>query len=129
MQYFMNYVVHTIFCLLLVSSLHSYLLSYLLLFQDVSVDDSFVDLLAEIKEQRELRVIHGIVLRHDEITKGPRLTVLDTDDPVAILFEYMKQKNLRLIDLLHNLDRDHSDSVSRDEFQRGMTVGLNASLS
>ena len=129
MQYFMNYVVHTIFCLLLVSSLHSYLLSYLLLFQDVSVDDSFVDLLAEIKEQRELRVIHGIVLRHDEITKGPRLTVLDTDDPVAILFEYMKQKNLRLIDLLHNLDRDHSDSVSRDEFQRGMTVGLNTSLS
>lgn len=87
---------------------------------DVSVDDSFVDLLNEIKEKRDIRVIHGIVLRHDEITKGARKCVLDTDEPVAILFEYMKQKNLRLIDLLHNLDRDHSDTLTRDEFQRGM---------
>ncbi|CAG2254313.1 unnamed protein product [Mytilus edulis] len=88
---------------------------------DILVDDSFMKLLIEVKEKRNIRVKHGVVLRHDEITKGVHTSVLDTDDPMTILFEYMKQKNLRLIDLLHNLDRDHSDTLTRDEFQRGMT--------
>ncbi|XP_048778553.2 leucine-rich repeat-containing protein 74B-like [Ostrea edulis] len=89
--------------------------------KDVSVDRDFVDLLEKIQKQRHLVCNYGNTLRHDEIKKGDVTRVLDTDDPVTVLFEYMKQKNLRLIDLLHNLDRDHSDTISRDEFQQGLS--------
>lgn len=93
-----------------------------LVLQNVCVDSDFVSLLEEIKESRQLDVVYGIELRHDELPKSERSLVIDTDDPVTILFEYMKQRNLRLIDLLHNLDKDHSDTVSRDEFQQGLKV-------
>ena len=82
----------------------------------------FLTLLEEIQEERPLIVKYGITLRHDELRKGDKPVVLDTDDPVTILFEFMKTKNLRLIDLLHNLDKDHSDTLTRDEFRRGMEV-------
>lgn len=99
-----------------------------LVLQNVCVDSDFVSLLEEIKESRQLDVVYGIELRHDELPKGERSLVIDTDDPVTILFEYMKQRNLRLIDLLHNLDKDHSDTVSRDEFQQGLKVCMYALL-
>ena len=96
--------------------------------QDVSVDSDFVDLLEQIQKRRPLVCTYGNTLRHDEIKKGNVTRVLDTDDPVTVLFEYMKQKNLRLIDLLHNLDRDHSDTITRDEFQQGLAVGFRSSV-
>lgn len=92
--------------------------------QDVSVDMDFVDLLEQIQKRRHLVCVYGNTLRHDETKKGNVARVLDTDDPVTVLFEYMKQKNLRLIDLLHNLDRDHSYTITRDEFQQGLAVRL-----
>lgn len=88
--------------------------------KDVSVDMDFVDLLEQIQKRRHLVCVYGNTLRHDETKKGNVARVLDTDDPVTVLFEYMKQKNLRLIDLLHNLDRDHSYTITRDEFQQGL---------
>lgn len=69
-----------------------------------------------------LYVKHGITLRHDELRKGDNPIVLDTDDPATILFELVKTKNLRLIDLLHNLDKDNSETLSREEIRRGMEV-------
>ena len=62
------------------------------------------------------------MLRHDELRKGDNPVVLDTDDPATILFELVKTRNLRLIDLLKNLDRDNSDTLSRDELRKGMEV-------
>ncbi|OWF46621.1 leucine-rich repeat-containing protein 74B-like [Mizuhopecten yessoensis] len=88
---------------------------------DVSVDNDFVSLLHEVQKQRQMKVTYGNLLRHDEIRRGNSSWVLDSDDPVAILFEYMKQKNLRLIDLLHNLDKDNSETLSRDELQLGLS--------
>ena len=75
-----------------------------------------------VQEKRPLAVTHGVALRHDEITPGTRPVVLDTDDPVTILFEFMRQKNLRLIDLLHSLDKDNSDTLTRDELRNGLLV-------
>lgn len=86
------------------------------------MDTNFVNLLEEVQEHRHLTVTHGITLRHDDIKQGQKGWVIDTDDPVAILFEYMKQKNFRLIDLLHALDKDNSDSLSRQELQNGLLV-------
>ncbi|XP_076446324.1 uncharacterized protein LOC143283834 [Babylonia areolata] len=87
---------------------------------DVSVDSTFLALLDSVQEKRPLAVRYGVPLRHDDITPGTHPVVLDTDDPVTILFEFMRQKNLRLIDLLHNLDKDNSDTLSRDELRNGL---------
>jgi Ca2+-binding EF-hand superfamily protein len=38
---------------------------------------------------------------------------------VRILKEYVKSKNLRLIDLFNQFDKDKSQSVSREELKRG----------
>lgn len=100
----------------------NFLIMLCIVIQDVSVDNDFVSLLHEVQKQRQIKVIHGNLLRHDEIRHGTSSWVLDTDDPVAILFEYMKQKNLRLIDLLHNLDKDNSETLSRDELHMGLSV-------
>ncbi|KAL8605545.1 hypothetical protein ACOMHN_031482 [Nucella lapillus] len=87
---------------------------------DVSVDSNFLALLDTVQEKRPLAVRHGVPLRHDDVTPGRHPVVLDTDDPVTILFEFMRQKNLRLIDLLHNLDKDNSDTLSREELRNGL---------
>ena len=96
--------------------------SFFSILKDVSVDNDFVILLRKIQQRRTLNVTYGIMLRHDELRKGDNPVVLDTDDPATILFELVKTRNLRLIDLLKNLDRDNSDTLSRDELRKGMEV-------
>ncbi|XP_060565697.1 leucine-rich repeat-containing protein 74B-like [Ruditapes philippinarum] len=88
---------------------------------DVSVDNDFVTLLKKVQHIRPLYVTHGNLLRHDDLRKGDNPVVLDTDDPVTILFECVKTKNLRLIDLMKNLDKDNSDTLSREELNRGLS--------
>ena len=88
----------------------------------MSVDSNFLAVMQRVQERRPLAVTHGVPLRHDEVTPGTRPVVLDTDDPVTILFEFMRQKNLRLIDLLHSLDKDNSDTLTRDELRNGLLV-------
>ena len=94
----------------------------LCIFQDVSVDNNFLALIKEIKSKRSLSVTHGVSLRNDGITAMIHPVVLDTSDPATILFEFMRQKNLRLIDLLHFLDKDNSDTLSREELRNGLKV-------
>ena len=43
-------------------------------------------------------------------------------DPAMILFEYMKQENLRLIDLFRVFDTDSDHTVSRTELKEGFVV-------
>lgn len=43
-------------------------------------------------------------------------------DPVTILMEYIRLKNLRLVDMFRRLDGDNSKSISRDEFKSGLMV-------
>nr|KAG5706248.1 hypothetical protein BaRGS_019575 [Batillaria attramentaria] len=87
---------------------------------DVSVDNNFLEVVQEVQNKRPLTVTHGVPLRHDDVRRGARPFVLDTDDPMTILFEFMRQKNLRLIDLLHSLDKDNSDTLTREELRNGL---------
>ncbi|WAQ99763.1 LR74A-like protein, partial [Mya arenaria] len=87
---------------------------------DVSVDGEFLSLLSRVQGRRRLVVRHGTALRHEDLRKGEAPVVLDTDDPLTILFECVKTRNLRLIDLLRNLDKDGSDTLSREELRRGL---------
>jgi len=45
-------------------------------------------------------------------------------DPITILMEYIRLKNLRLVDMFRSLDGDNSKSISRDEFKRGLMVRI-----
>ena len=44
------------------------------------------------------------------------------DDPLIVLMEYMRQRNMRLLDLFNSLDADGSKSLSREEFRQGLMV-------
>ncbi|XP_041359208.1 leucine-rich repeat-containing protein 74B-like [Gigantopelta aegis] len=88
---------------------------------DVSVDEDFLQLLKRVQTNRPLQVKYGVALRHDDIKRGGGdSVVLDTDDPASLLFEYMRKKNLRLIDLLSSLDKDNSLSLDREELRTGL---------
>ncbi|KAL8622231.1 hypothetical protein ACOMHN_043754 [Nucella lapillus] len=87
---------------------------------DVPVDEQFVTLLQNVQKKRQLVLTHGVILRHDDVTPGTRSCVMDTEDPATILFEFMRQKNLRVIDLLHSFDKTNSESLTREELRKGL---------
>ncbi|XP_013415903.1 leucine-rich repeat-containing protein 74A isoform X2 [Lingula anatina] len=95
---------------------------------DVSVDEEFVLLLQELRNIRPLHIQHGVMLRHDALEKVEVDDVVDSENPVSILFEYMRQENMRLIDLFHVFDRTNSDNITRAEFRDGFT-NINITLS
>ena len=45
------------------------------------------------------------------------------DDPMIVLLELTRLKNLRLVDLFSSLDTDKSWTLSREEFSDGLMVG------
>ena len=44
------------------------------------------------------------------------------EDPMMVLIEYLKMKNLRLLDLFKSLDSNGSHSINHKEFRVGLTV-------
>ena len=45
-------------------------------------------------------------------------------DPMTKLRNYMEENNLRLVDFFNQFDEDHSMSVTREEFKKGVEVGF-----
>ena len=92
--------------------------------QDVEVNEAFQKLLQKVHDSgRSLEVLHGGRVRHDAphirrvVGKGPAM-----GDPMIILMDYIRQRNLRMMDLFTQFDKDNSWSVTRREFKRGMRV-------
>ncbi|RUS82607.1 hypothetical protein EGW08_009635 [Elysia chlorotica] len=93
---------------------------------DVTVDDDFVAMQEEL-EERGISIYYGNILQRPkkEIKAGPR--TLGSFDPILVLFEYMKQQNLRLIDLFRSLDVNRDNAISREELRNGF-MSLNMHL-
>ncbi|GFR68629.1 leucine-rich repeat-containing protein 74A-like [Elysia marginata] len=93
---------------------------------DVTVDDDFVAMQEEL-EERGVSIYYGNILQRPkkEIKAGPR--TLGSFDPILVLFEYMKQQNLRLIDLFRSLDVNRDNAISREELRNGF-MSLNMHL-
>nr|CAB3263531.1 leucine-rich repeat-containing protein-like [Phallusia mammillata] len=88
-------------------------------FSDVVVNKDFVELEKEVKEARpKLVIIHGGA-ETDKVKPKPRA------DPMSKLRQYIEDNNLRLVDFFNQFDEDHSMTVTREEFQKGVeTAGI-----
>lgn len=75
----------------------------------------------QIQSERPLEVKYGVILR-DEAPPQCKEQALVSEDPILVLMEFMKLKNLRLIDLFQSLDKDGSRSLSNQELKAGLLV-------
>ncbi|XP_060551376.1 leucine-rich repeat-containing protein 74A-like isoform X2 [Ruditapes philippinarum] len=88
---------------------------------DIPINPDFLDELDELLKIRQVRVFHRDPNKK-KVTPIIRQRTLKDYDPAMILFEYMKQENLRLIDLFRTFDTDSSQSVSKDELKEGFVT-------
>lgn len=86
-----------------------------------TVDKLFLSTVIEAEKTRgELVVRHGVVFGHNDTSQ--EATEFVNDDPMMVLMEYMRQMNMRLVDLFTSLDADGSASLTRIEFRDGLLV-------
>ena len=56
------------------------------------------------------------------ISVGNSSQGINPRSPHALVKEYIENEGLRMIDFFKLMDKDHSGSISRDEFVVGLTV-------
>jgi len=91
--------------------------------QDQCVELPFLDLLKRVREKRQLFMAHSTVIGAppvDELASPPM--ILDNSDPMMLLMECISQKRLRISDLFTKLDKDQNQSLTKQEFTRGLQV-------
>lgn len=82
-------------------------------FSDIMVNNDFLELYGKVKELLpELKLRHG----GDGVPKKPKARV----HPFVKLKNYIEKHNLRLVDFFNKFDKDHSMSVTREEFAQGI---------
>lgn len=69
----------------------------------------------------------GVIVHYRQpITYGLRHNIKQRElkhfDPLVLLFEYMKQENMRLIDLFRAFDSDQDGRVTKNELKEGFKV-------
>ena len=82
----------------------------------------FLAKLDRMREKRPFIVHHGIVIQQDDIATDTEC-FLD-ENPMSILVEYIKQNNLRLVDLFKKLDTDNNFYLTRDDLRNGFLVSV-----
>lgn len=90
---------------------------------DVFVTRDFRAVQKKLESERIFTVIHaGIVSDKDD--GGGSGDILDTfrRNPYEKLKKYIRSSGYRLMDLFKDFDKDGSNSISRDEFERGLRM-------
>lgn len=97
---------------------------------DQSVELEFLDLLQKVRDKRQLFMTHGTVIKAplvDEVVAPP--VDVENSDPMMVLMECITQKRLRISDLFTKLDKDENQSLTKQEFIRGLqslSIPMNA---
>jgi len=96
------------------------------------VEEKFVELLKALNAQRSnpLTVVHGPTCRTPKFTQQPIIKTKvnplqptqNYRDPLTEVFEYMKKRSLRVIDLFKIWDRDRNEVLSREEVRMAFKV-------
>lgn len=95
--------------------------------QGQSVDIHFIKAIRRVLAQRHLVVHHGVLVRQDLLAHEDEKDFFINDDPMIVLMEFTRLKNLRLVDVFTSMDTDKSWSLSRDEFREGLLVSMTGS--
>ncbi|KAK3100432.1 hypothetical protein FSP39_019892 [Pinctada imbricata] len=85
------------------------------------VEEELLDKLREIQEIKPLTVLHGKVHLKTKIGDGDPTMYL-SGDPICILFEFARIKEIPILDLFIAFDTDDSHSLSWDEFKEGLLI-------
>uniref|UniRef100_A0A1I8H1S0 EF-hand domain-containing protein n=1 Tax=Macrostomum lignano TaxID=282301 RepID=A0A1I8H1S0_9PLAT len=86
--------------------------------QGLTVDQQTIQLANSIGAVRAFSLLHGRVLRGESKTEEDLQGL--NDDPMTLLMEFMRIKNLRLMDFFMNLDSSNTKSVSGKKFKEGL---------
>ncbi|XP_063413201.1 leucine-rich repeat-containing protein 74B-like isoform X1 [Mytilus trossulus] len=86
--------------------------------EDTPVDDEFLDAYEELQNIRDIHVYHKEPNKK-KITSILREKKLENYDPMLLLFELMRQENMRLIDLFRQFDKDSDNNITKQELKDG----------
>ena len=71
---------------------------------------------------RSIFIMHGHTLHQDEAANIDAESIFLNEDPMMVLMEFMRLKNLRLVDLFVSMDKDSSGAITKQEFRDGLLV-------
>lgn len=85
-------------------------------FQDITVNNDFVELCKEVQNLRpNMKISHGG-------TGGAAFKPKPRPTPMKILKNYIEDNQMRLLDLFNTLDKDKSMNITVKEFADGLQV-------
>ena len=85
------------------------------------VDMDFVSHLATYQKTRDLHITYGKVCLKPATGDGDS-TMYIKGDPVNVMFEFTRMKEVDILDLFITFDTDGSHSVTWEEFKEGVQV-------
>ncbi|CAC5382772.1 unnamed protein product [Mytilus coruscus] len=86
--------------------------------EDTPVNDEFIDAYEELQNIRDIYVYHKEPNKK-KITSILREKKLENYDPMMLLFELMRQENMRLIDLFRQFDKNLDNNITKQELKDG----------
>ncbi|KAK2170737.1 hypothetical protein LSH36_1g25003 [Paralvinella palmiformis] len=86
----------------------------------ITVEPKFLEELQTMRNQSyELQVTYDLI-HSCSIQNNHKKKLIATEEPLMLLYRYIQDKNLRLVDIFNILDEDKSMTVDKEEFSRGM---------
>ncbi|KAH3848178.1 leucine-rich repeat-containing protein 74B-like [Dreissena polymorpha] len=89
---------------------------------DVFVTPDFRDIQKKLEAERVLTVLHAGLVNDHEMTENG--TILETfrRNPYEKLKKHIRSSGYRLIDLFKDFDKDGSNTITKEEFTRGLQL-------
>ena len=87
------------------------------------MDGAFLQMLSTLRLSRDLNCFYGHVISDVNPGSYDKMNALVDEEPMLVLMEFTRLRNLRLIDLFSSLDKDGSKGISMEEFKSGLQVG------
>ena len=90
-------------------------------YQDISVDEEFMEVLERLSARANLHVAHGKFTRKVPV-KAYVPPPPPPRDPITQMFDFKYEQGFRTLDLLMRMDRNNDMLVDRQEFVDGLLV-------
>ena len=79
--------------------------------------------LENLRLRRPINILHGPIMRIDELIPGSGADAMLNEDAVTVLMEFLRLRNLKLGDLFPGCDQPTDDChISQEDFKQGLMV-------